>query len=177
MIHAKRILKSLPFLVLGACVSTGDGEVSRAKPVADVDIREVAAPGGARYCEARDTAPAIIETITEQVEISAARFDDTGKMIQSPSYQTVTRQEIIRERQVLWFKTPCATQMTPDFIASVQRALAVRGYYQGRDTGILDRPTKRAIRRLQAKNGLDSDVLSLKTARDLGLLAFDFVRG
>lgn len=177
MTHLKTVLKCVPIWILAACTTADNAEVSRAKPVPDAEIREVAASNGENYCEARDIAPAIIETITEQIEVTPALFDEAGKMTQSPSYQTVTRQEIVRERQDLWFKTPCADQMTPEFIASVQRALAARGHYQGRDHGVMDRPTKKAIRRFQNKNGLDSDVLALKTARELGLLAFDFVQG
>jgi peptidoglycan hydrolase-like protein with peptidoglycan-binding domain len=62
--------------------------------------------------------------------------------------------------------------MTPAFIASVQRALKARGYYRGPVTGALDTRTGRAIQRYQRDRGdVDSATLSLRSARDLGLVA------
>jgi len=60
--------------------------------------------------------------------------------------------------------------LTPDFVASLQRALAARGIYAGVVNGQMDAPTRRAIRRYQKPKGPDSDVLSLATAQELGLV-------
>jgi hypothetical protein len=85
-------------------------------------------------------------------------------------YRTETRQDIVRERQELWFETLCTDALTPEFAASVQRALAARGLYTGQINGKLDRATRRAIAAYQKPEGLDSEILSLAGARKLGLV-------
>jgi peptidoglycan hydrolase-like protein with peptidoglycan-binding domain len=76
----------------------------------------------------------------------------------------------VKERSVTWFETPCAAGQTPDFVASVQRALAARGLYRGPAHGEMDARTRAAIRRFQTPEGLDSGILSLAAARKLGLV-------
>lgn len=68
------------------------------------------------------------------------------------------------------FAVPCPDALTPEFWASVQRALAVRGLHTGPVTGLPDAATAEAVRRFQAPLGLDSAVLSLDGARHLGLV-------
>ena len=75
----------------------------------------------------------------------------------------------MEERQ---FAVPCPEQMDADFIASLQRALIVRGYHEGTATGSMDTATAEAVRRYQRPRGLDSTILSLDAARSLGLVAF-----
>jgi hypothetical protein len=68
------------------------------------------------------------------------------------------------------FAVPCPAAATEDFWASVQRALAVRGLYTGPVTGHSGPLTGEAVRRFQAPLGLDSPILSLDGARQLGLM-------
>jgi len=63
--------------------------------------------------------------------------------------------------------------MTPEFTATLQRALKARGFYLLPLTGVMDGPTRDAIRRYQHSRGLDSDHLSLAAARELGIVAVD----
>ena len=74
----------------------------------------------------------------------------------------------MEERQ---FAVPCPDQMDGDFIASLQRALIVRGYLEGSASGRMDEATAEAVRRYQRPRGLDSKILSLFAARSLGLVA------
>lgn len=131
------------------------------------------APPGASpgTCWGKKDTPAVIETITEQVQLSPAETDATGRVLRPATYATVTRQAILQERVTTWFETPCATVLTPEFIASVQRALTARGLYTGPITARLDPRTRAAIARYQKPQGLDSDRLSLDSARNLGLVA------
>lgn len=76
--------------------------------------------------------------------------------------------DAMEERQ---FAVPCPEQMDADFVASLQRALIVRGYHEGVATGKIDKPTTEAVRRYQRPRGLDSGILSLDAARALGLVA------
>ena len=68
------------------------------------------------------------------------------------------------------FETPCPPAFDAEFVTSLQRALRARDYFRWQDTGVMDGPTRTAIRRYQADHGLDSEALSLETARGFGLL-------
>ena len=122
-------------------------------------------------CYGRHATPAIIETVTEQVLVQPPQINAGGAVSYPAIYRTETRQDIVRERKELWFETLCSEALTPDFLKSLQRALAARNFYSGAITGTLDRATRRAIRAYQKNEGLDSDVLSLAAARKLGLVA------
>ncbi|HKK86487.1 MAG TPA: peptidoglycan-binding domain-containing protein [Roseovarius sp.] len=125
-----------------------------------------AAPG---TCWGKDVTPAVIETVTEQVLLQPAQVRGDGTVEEPAIYKTETRQAIVKERRVTWFETPCASVQTPDFVASVQRALKVRGLYRGPVTGKMDARTRAAVRAYQKPEGLDSGILSLAAARRLGL--------
>lgn len=127
-----------------------------------------AAPGS---CWGRDMTPAVVETVTEQVILQPAAIRSDGTVEAPPILRSETQQRIVRERREIWFETPCPNALTQEFTASVQRALAARGQYRGPETGQMDPRTRAAIRRFQSEQGLDSGVLSLAAARQLGLIA------
>jgi hypothetical protein len=130
------------------------------------------APEGS--CWGRTVSPAVIETVTEQVQIAPARTAPDGSVIKPPVYRSEKRQQIVTPRVDTWFETPCVEKVGVDFIASLQRALAVRRYYEGPITGVTDPETAAAIQRFQrSTGGPDSPVLSLQSARTLGLIAVD----
>lgn len=68
------------------------------------------------------------------------------------------------------YQVPCPEVLTPEFIASVQRALAARELYQGPITGSQSEATDEAVRSYQATLGIWSSALSVEAARKLGLL-------
>jgi hypothetical protein len=120
-------------------------------------------------CFATDTTPAVIETVTAQVLDRPAEIAPDGTVTAPAAYRTVTRQEITRERTEVSFETLCPPSYTADFVSSLQRALALRGFYTGPVTGIMDIPTGRAVQDFQRIEGPDSPILSIETARTLGL--------
>lgn len=132
-----------------------------------------AAPDGADpgACWGKQVAPAVIETETEQVLVRPAQVDGNGALTSPAIYRTETRQKITREREETWFETPCEADLTVEFIETLQRALAVRGYYVWPVNGLMDAQTRAAIRRYQAPQGLDSGILSMRTAEQLGLVS------
>lgn len=136
-------------------------------------LRAADGPPGAHpdSCWGRDVSPAVVETVTEQVMIQPAQITADGTVTSPGVFKTETQQRITRERKEQWFETPCPEAMTPEFVASVQRALAARGMYSGRITGQMDRTTRRAVRRFQVSEDLDSAILSMAAARKLGLIA------
>ncbi|MDE4131849.1 peptidoglycan-binding domain-containing protein [Phaeobacter sp. QD34_3] len=131
------------------------------------------APPGAEpgSCWDRHISPAVIETVTVQVLVEPELRAPDGQILQPAVFRTETRQDIVRPRSQTWLQITCPVDMTPDFIASLQRALAVRGDYTGAITGSLDRPTRQAILRYQRRYGLESQLLSLESARRLGLIS------
>ncbi|WP_050528541.1 peptidoglycan-binding domain-containing protein [Pseudorhodobacter aquimaris] len=131
---------------------------------------------GAGICWADDVTPAIIETVTEQVQIRPEVLDAQGNVTQTAVFETKTAQHIIQDRREIWFRTPCTDEMTVDFLSSLQRAFKARGYYTGGLTGRLDAQTRRAIRLYQEPLGLGSDKLSLAAARRLGITVGEFER-
>lgn len=121
-------------------------------------------------CYGKDTTPATIETVTERVLIREAQFAPGGGIVKPAEYATKTRQEIKGGGQPYFFEVPCAHTMTPEFIASLQRALQARDFYRGPITGRMDRRTLKAVRAFQLPN-FNSDILTMDTARALGLIA------
>lgn len=156
------------FALLSACTPASPENPADALLGSMLDTPPGAAPG---TCWGKIVSPALIETVTEQVLVEPARLDAGGAVVTPAIFRTETRQRIVTERQVTWFETPCPADLTPDVIASLQRALTVRGLYAGPVTGQIDRPTSEAVRRYQAATGLESPVLSLAAARTLGLIA------
>lgn len=168
-----RILTSaLGFAVLVGCMTPTD-EPSGSVPA--LVSAQIPPPEGAPEdsCWVSDVTPAVIETVTAQVEVSPAFLDAVGETIQPAIYQTETRQQIVKERGELIFQTPCPDQITPEFTANLQRALLARGLYQGPVTSDLDAATGAAVRRYQEPRGLASAIISLESARALGLIAIE----
>lgn len=126
--------------------------------------------GEAGECYDADVTPAVIETVTEQVELAPATTAADGSPVPA-TYRTETHTRVVSERQEVWFRAPCPDVYTADFIASLQRALKARGYYLLPLTGQWDRGTADAIRRFQDDRGFDSPKLTLAAAREMGLIA------
>lgn len=147
------------------------------QPLGDEVIRGATAeapPGSAPgTCWGRDIQPARLETVTEQVMVQPPEIGADG-VVRSPAvFRTETRSAILRDREPILFPAPCPEEMTPDFVATLQRALAARGLYDGPVTGRMDGATRAAVRAFQRPQGLDSSVLSVSAARQLGLVAYD----
>lgn len=167
--------------ILGALALTGLWACSSAVPdLAALNEPEVtrfnaqAPPGAAPdTCWGKDVMPAVIETVTNQVMLQPAEVLADGTVQQPAIFKTETQQQIVRPRQETWFQTPCADEMTPEFVSSVQRALAARYLYRGPINGEMDARTRAAVRRYQKPEGLDSGILSLAAARKLGLVAIE----
>ncbi len=124
-------------------------------------------------CWADAVTPAVVETETVHELVSPARPATATSPAQEPVYRTIEHQRIVKDRAHVWFRTPCPAVMTADFIGSLQRALLARGYYNGPLTGRMDPPTRAGLRRFQNRLGLDSEILALGTARELGLVRYD----
>lgn len=164
--------KSFTAAILAAFLASG---CQTALPIiaepAEVVTRNAAPPGAEPgTCWAHDETPAVVETVTEQVMVQPAEILDDGTIARPAAYRTETRQKIVTPRRETWFETPCDGQLTPEFNASLQRALAARGLYRGPITGRMDARTRVAVRAYQKPQGLDSGMISLAAARQMGLV-------
>jgi len=162
----KPIIISTAFTVLLACVPPPPP----ANILIDVGQIETRADG---RCFANDTAPAVIETLRVQELESAEIRDASGSVTRPATFRTVIRQQIVRERAPIRFETVCPQNYTRDFVATLQRALTVRGFYTGPINGNLDDTTASAILVFQREVGPESVLLALQTARQLGIVALD----
>lgn len=158
---------ALSATLLGAC-STGQ-TVTDSGVVLGNGLAPPGAPKGT--CWGKIPTPAVIETVTEQVLVTPAKTNPDGSIAALPVYETQSRQQIVTPRTDRWFEIPCPPAFTVEFVSTLQRALQVRGLYDGAITGDLDAPTRRAVLAVQSADGLHSDVLSIETARMLGIVA------
>jgi hypothetical protein len=161
-------------LAFAGCADTSLQAPSRGDFSADmIERTEPGPPPGPKgACWQADIRPAVIETVTEQVLVTPEKAGSDGKIVPAV-YAVETSQRIVQDRATVWFRAPCPAELTPDFIATLQRALKARGLYLLPLTGVLDAPTREAVRRYQSGRGLDSDHLSLAAARELGIIATD----
>ena len=166
-------LKPWIAVLAGVALSACDAPLPMAEP--ELVTRLGTAPPGAApgTCWGKDVTPAVIETVTEQILLQPAEVLVDGTVVQPAIYKTETKQMIVQERRETWFETPCPANLTPEFNASLQRALKARGHYRGQINGQMDNRTRSAIRAFQKPQGLDSGVLSIAAARQLGLIAVD----
>ncbi|MGH1415940.1 MAG: peptidoglycan-binding domain-containing protein [Pelagimonas sp.] len=155
--------------LLAAC-STSQPVTRAATPVGPPPM---ATPDQSGSCWAREITPAVYEQVMGEVQVVQAEIAEDGTVIRPPIYRKAPVPRIVTPRGEMKFEAMCGHQMTPEFIASTQRALAARGYFHGNVTGQIDAPTTAAIRKFQSERGLDSGQLSLETARTLGLEAID----
>lgn len=160
-------------LALGGCQSGKVAAPSQAALGAEV-VRlkgEGPPPSPNGECWASSVTPAVIETVTEQIMVSEEMRDETGKVIAPASFRTQSQQRMVQDREEVWFRAPCPEDQTVQFVASLQRALKARGLFLMPVTGEMDADTSEAVRRFQALRGLDSPVLSLAAAQELGLIS------
>lgn len=126
---------------------------------------------GEHGCFAEQSRPAVVETVTEQVLVQPEVRDPvSGKVTQPAAYRSTSHAKIVQGAAKMWFPAPCGAVMTPDFVATLQRALAARGLYHGPVTGQLDAATNAAINAYQRPRGLFSATLSTRAAQEMGLL-------
>lgn len=158
-------------LFLVACAE--NGTVTSASNVDPISL--ATAPPGAPpdSCWGKTSSPAVVETVSRTVLVQPAQISSDGRVQAPPIYKEETKAAVIKPRQNTWFEVPCADQLTPDFVSSLQRALDARGYYRGPVSGELDARTRDAVRRYQKDQGLKQKTLTVAGARTLGLIAVE----
>ncbi|MGJ8584984.1 MAG: peptidoglycan-binding domain-containing protein [Marinosulfonomonas sp.] len=141
------------------CLAGCDPALQKAGPVSETKI-----------CPVTDTTPAMIETETVQIIEEPAVLAEDGTVVTPPVYRTESRPKILKDRKEIEFDAVCPEDLDGEFVATLQRALRARGYLTTPTTGVMDAETRRAVRGYQINLGLNSDTLSIKAARELGLV-------
>ncbi|MEP3054855.1 peptidoglycan-binding domain-containing protein [Ascidiaceihabitans sp.] len=136
-------------------------------------VQTAPADAASGTCWGNRVSPAVIETVEREILVQPAQVSSDGRIQQPAIYRKESRQEIVQERREVWTQIVCVTAFTDDFVASLQRALAARGFYKGPASGLMDNRTRTAIRKLQSEDGFEQAVLTLATARKLGLIAVE----
>lgn len=163
------LIALLAALSLGACLAPPAPNTAPDAPHPGRTAPENAPPG---TCWDKTTTPAVVETITETVLVKPAQTSAAGTLQSPPVYRTQTRPQIVVPRQDTWFEMVCPTALTPEFVASLQRALAVRDYYTAPVSARIDTATREAIARYQADtktSGPAPGALTVAAAQRLGL--------
>jgi hypothetical protein len=170
----RRVTGMAMLCVLSSCAAPFEAVTKAAFDEPNLVYTRSTPPPGAQEgsCWGKHVTPAELETVTHQIQLQPAEIRSDGTMSAPAVYKTETSQKIMKERRELWFETPCAPELTPEFVSSLQRALKARGHYRGAVSGYIDPRTHAAIRKYQAPQGLDSAILSLAAARKLGLIAY-----
>ncbi|KEJ90008.1 peptidoglycan-binding domain-containing protein [Sulfitobacter donghicola] len=164
---ARTVAALLGMAVLAACLQSET--TSESGVIQGNGLAPPGAPSGT--CWGKIPTPAVIETVTEQVLVTPAKINADGTVASLPVYREESRQQIVTPRTDRWFEIPCPPAFTVEFVSTLQRALLARGLYAGQITGNMDAATRRAVLAVQSADGLPSDVLSIETARELGLVA------
>lgn len=154
-------------IFLAACLQ--NQTVSEQGVVLGNGLAPAGAPAGT--CWGKIPTPAVVETVTEQILVTPAKINADGTIATLPVYREERQQQIVTPRTDRWFEIPCPPAFTVDFVSTLQRALQARGLYAGVVNGNMDAATRRAVLAVQTAEGLPSDVLSIDTARELGIVA------
>lgn len=162
------VLAALALSLLAACnqvagAGTGAGRAATAETAT--------LTGAGAACWASDRIPAMERMVYDERVLREAERDQTGRILREAVVERTPRRLVERAAEERLFAVPCPDQLTPDLIAALQRALMVRGHFDGSATGVLDTATRAAVRDFQRPQGLDSDILSLDAAWQLGLIA------
>ena len=111
--------------------------------------------------------PAEYQTVRVRKLVEPAK----ERTIQIPAaYDSVVKREKVSDSRLEWKSVLCDTNTSPDVIASLQRALKMRGYNPGRIDGVLGRETLDAVASYQRSKGMASGQLTMETLRALNVL-------
>ena len=121
----------------------------------------------------RKITPAEISTLLETRLFQPKKRNTAGQLVSPAQYETTRTQTITKTRSVTKIDAVCPEDMTPEFIASLQRAFQARGLFSSTITGSIDTSTRRAILNFQTVRGVASATVMNATAQELGLVVID----
>ena len=143
---------------LSACKTTAVDEIARRS-------------GDQCYCE--KITPAEISTQVKTRLVQPEKRNTAGQLVSPAQYETTRTQTITKARSTTKIDAVCSEDLTPEFIASLQRAFKARGLFSSTITGSMDTSTRRAILNFQSVRGVKSATVMKATAQELGLVVVD----
>jgi len=124
-------------------------------------------------CYFEKITPAEISTQVETRLTQPEKRNAAGQLVSPVQYETTRTQTITKARSITKFDAVCPEDLTPEFIASLQRAFKARGLFSSTITGSMDTSTRRAILNFQSVRGVKSATVMKATAQELGLVVVD----
>ncbi len=110
--------------------------------------------------------PALYKTIEKRILVEPERPE--YKVVPA-QFETITSSHIVEAERLEWRRILCQTNVTESTIASIQRALAAKGYKSGPIDGQLGSQTMSALNAYQVRNGLASRGITYETLGHLGV--------
>ncbi len=110
--------------------------------------------------------PAEYKTVKVQKLASSPK----ERTVQIPAeYTTVTKRSLVTDGKVEWTEILCQTNMSPNAVTQVQRALSKAGFNPGTIDGVIGPDTMNALRSFQRAKGLASGALTMDTLKALNV--------
>ena len=128
-----------------------------------VKKRVVATPASTRTIKI----PAEYRTVTKTVEATPASVQRTKV---PETYRSVTRTVEAAPARTVWTSVLCDVNTTPDVVRRLQTSLKRAGHYGGPIDGIIGSQTRRGIASYQSATGVQSDILTIESAKKLGII-------
>jgi hypothetical protein len=122
-------------------------------------------------CFAKAADKTQVRVIDDIIQVAPERRDASGNVTDPAVFRRVTKPETVVIGPGPRFETLCPQRYAPAFVQSLQRALVVRQAYVGPINGNYDAQTQTAVRAQQARVGIDSALLSVPFAREMGILS------
>jgi hypothetical protein len=120
------------------------------------------------------TAPQLsTRIVTRQVEVVPAVTAADGTVQTPPVFRNQTGPVTEEVAPGTRFATLCPDELTPERVATLQRALKARLAFNAPITGVYDAATSTAVQAFQVPLGIDSPELARSLAQRLGLIPFD----
>lgn len=128
-----------------------------------VTKRVVATPASTR----KVAIPAEYGTVTKRVEATPASVNKTPI---PATYKSVSKTVETAPAKTVWTTVLCDVNTTTDVVRRLQTALKAKGLYRGPIDGIVGSQTRAAIAAYQSGKGVKSDILTMDSARELGIV-------
>lgn len=111
--------------------------------------------------------PAVYGSVTKTVEATPSIVQRTEI---PATYKEVARTVEVAPTRTVWTSVLCDVNTTPDVVRRLQTALKSQGHYNGKIDGDVGPATRRAIASYQKAQGVESDILTIESARTLGII-------
>ena len=105
--------------------------------------------------------------------VQPEKRNSAGQLVSPAQYETTRTLTITKARSITKIDAVYPEDLTPEFIASLQRAFKARGLFSSTITGLMVTSTRRAILNFQTVRGVKSATVMKATAQELGLAVIE----